>query len=148
MILTMATTALVITGLAACGQSDQQFRNTARTQLLAGCQGGDASARAQMTQAGVDVNRYCACAVDRYMQGASSEQLKQLSRNPGSAASDPGMERAAEQCVREQMPANAASNLATEPAHDNATAPEPAAPAEGAAAEGGEAAGENGTAGK
>ena len=138
MILTMATTALAITSLAACGQSDQQFRNTARAQLLAGCNGADASARAQMTQAGVDVSRYCTCAIDRYMQGASSEQLKQLSRNPGSAASDPGMERAAEQCVREQMPANVVTNLTMEPARDNVITPEPAAPAEGAAAEGGE----------
>lgn len=132
MILTIATTALAITGLAACGQSDQQFRNTARTQLLAGCNGGDAAARAQMTAAGVDVSRYCTCAIDKYMQGASSEQLKQLARNPASASSDAGMQRAAEQCVREQMPAAAAAN------QSEAAPPEPAAAAEGAAAEGGE----------
>lgn len=139
MILTIATTALAVTGLAACGQSDQQFRNTARTQLLAGCNGGDAATRAQMTAAGVDVSRYCTCAIDKYMQGASSEQLKQLSRNPASASSDAGMQRAAEQCVREQMPAAAANQTQAAPT-------EPVAPAEGAAAEGGDAGGENGAA--
>ena len=138
MILTVAATALAITGLAACGQSDEQFRNTSRTQLLAGCQGGNASARAQMAQAGVDVNRYCTCAVDRYMQGASTDQLKQLSRNPGNADTDPGMQRAAEQCVREQLPANTATNLASEPARDGGNTAEPA--------EGAEAAGDNDTA--
>jgi hypothetical protein len=75
-----------------------------------------------MTAAGVDVTRYCTCAIDKYMQGASSEQLKQLSRNPGSASSDAGMQRAAEQCVREQMP-----NLgATPPAPQTEAAPAPA----------------------
>ena len=119
LILTMATTALAITGLASCGQSDQQYRNTARTQLLAGCRSGDASARAQMAQAGVDVDRYCTCAIDRFMQSASTDQLKQLSRNPGSMSADQNMQRAAEQCVREQVPNAGATPAApqTEAAH-------------------------------
>lgn len=125
---------LSLTGLAACGQSDQQFRTTAREQLLRGCQAGDASMRAQMSQAGVDVDRYCTCAIDRFMQSASSERLKQLSRNPGSAAGDQGMQRAAEQCVREQVP-----NLGATPGAPSTEAvPAPAAN-EGAEAPAGEA---------
>jgi hypothetical protein len=129
LIWTAAATVLAITSLAACGQSDQQFRNTARTQLLAGCNSGDAAARAQMTAAGVDVTRYCTCAIDKYMQGASSEQLKQLSRNPGRASSDAGMQRAAEQCVREQLPNAGATPAAPQteaapaPANESTEAP-------------------------
>ena len=89
-----------------------------------------------MAQAGVDVNRYCTCAIDRFMRSASTDQLKQLSRNPGSAASDQNMQRAAEQCVREQVP-----NLgATPPAPQTEAAPAPANEgAEEHAAEGGNA---------
>jgi hypothetical protein len=136
LIWTVTATALAITSLAACKQSDEQYRATARTQLLQGCQGGDASMRAQMAQAGVDVNRYCTCAIDRFMQSQSSEQLKQLSRNPGSAASDQNMQRAAEQCVREQVPTLGA----TPPAPQTEAAPAPANEATDAhAAEGGNA---------
>ena len=131
---------LTLSGLAACGQSEQQLRNTTREGLLLGCRNGDASDRAILNQAGVDINRYCACAADRFIQSASAEQLKQLSRNPGAAAADPGMLRAAEQCMREQMPPTAPT-----PAAANQSAAEPAAPAEGAPAEGGAPAEENET---
>jgi len=137
LISTIAVATLAVTGLAACGQSDQQFRSTARTQLLAGCSGGDANMRAQMSQAGVDVNRYCTCAVDKYMQSASSEQLKQLSRNPGTASTDQAMQRAAEQCVREQLPnlgaTPAAPTTEATPAPANEAAEAPAAETENSA---------------
>ena len=133
LIWTAATTVLAITSLSACRQSDEQYRATARTQLLQGCQGGDATARAQMTRAGVDVDRYCTCAIDRFMQSQTSEQLKQLSRNPGSAASDQNMQRAAEQCVREQVPNAGATPAAPQteaaPAPGNEGAEAPAAEA-------------------
>jgi hypothetical protein len=144
LIWTMTATALAVTSLAACGQSEQALRTTSREGLLLGCRNGDASDRAAMTQAGVSVDRFCTCAVDRYMQSASVDELRQLSRNPRTMPN--GLSRAAEQCAAEMVHQSAPA--AGAPPAGNEAAAEPAAPAEGAAAEGGEAAGENGTAEK
>ena len=142
LIWTMTAATLAVTGLAACGQSEQSLRTTSREGLLLGCRNGDASSRAILNQAGVSVDRFCTCAVDRYMQTASIDELKQMSRNTG--AMPPGLSRAAEQCMGEMV--SQSRPAAGAPPAGNESAAEPAAPAEGAAAEGGEAAGENGTA--
>ena len=142
LIWTMTAAAAAVTGLAACGQSEQQIRTTSREGLLLGCRNGDASDRATLNQAGVSVDRFCTCAVDRYMQSASIDELKQMSRNSGTMP--PGLTAAATQCASELVSqANPAAGAASA---GNQTAAEPAAPAEGAAAEGGETGGDNGAA--
>ena len=122
-----------LTGLTACGQSEEALRNTTREALLLGCRNGAAADRATLTQAGISVDRYCTCSVDRYVRGLTSEQLKDISRNPSNA---PGLEAAAAQCVGELMPA-AASGA---PTTGNEAAPATDAPAPAPAAEDGEAA--------
>ena len=129
-----------LTGLAACGQSEEALRNSTRDLMLVGCRNGPAAERAALAQAGVNVDQYCACAIDRTLRPLTSEQLKQISRNPNAV---PGMEAAAMQCVREMVPAAATGNEAA----GNETAPAapetPAAAAEdGDAAEGNEAGGQ------
>ena len=77
LMLGMTASVLVLTGLAACGQNEASVRSNFRTQALANCQrGADASQRAQLTQAGINIDQLCTCAIDRYMQSASLDQLK------------------------------------------------------------------------
>ena len=124
-----------IVGLGACGQNEQALRNSFRTAALTGCQNGDPAGRAQLQQAGIDPNRYCTCAIDRYMQSATLEQIKADSRDPNNSAALRG---AAMQCASELMQSGAAA------AGANVSAPAaPAAPAEAPAAEEGEAAAGN-----
>lgn len=135
--ITFGLTAL--TGLAACGQSEESLRNTTRELMLVGCRNPPAADRAAFAQTGVNIEQYCTCAVDRTVRSLTSEQLKQISRNPNGA---PGMEAAAAQCMSELMPgagatANGAAGNETAPA-----APEAPAAEDGEAAEGNEAAGE------
>lgn len=132
LIWTMTATALAITGLAACGQSEQSLRSTSRQALMLGCTHGDASTRAELNQAGISVDRFCTCAVDRYLQSASVDELKQLSRN--SSAMPAGLTTAAGQCMGEMM--TQATPAVGAPAAGNEAAAEPAAPAEAAHAEG------------
>lgn len=121
---TMAVSMLVLTGLAACGQSEQAQRNTAREAMLLGCRNGDASDRAALNQAGVSVDRFCTCAVDRYLQSATAEQIRQLSANPNNAA---GLEATAAQCVTEMVGQSAPA--AGAPPAGNEAGATPAAPA-------------------
>jgi len=132
---------LALSGLAACGQSEQSLRASTRDQMLLGCRSGDAASRAQLTQAGVNVDQFCGCAIDKFMQSASTEQLRQISSNPNNV---PGLETASAQCMREMMPQSTPTPGA--PAAPNEAAAGPAAPAEAGAAEGNEAAEENGAA--
>ncbi len=100
--------------------------------MLIGCRNAPAAERAAIAQAGVSVDQFCTCAVDRTVRSLTSEQLKQISSNPNDV---PGLEAAAAQCMSELMPgAGAAGNEAA----GNETAP--AAPEAPAAAEDGEAA--------
>ena len=130
----LAVTAVV--GLGACGQNEQALRNTFRTAALTGCQNGDPAGRAQLQQAGIDVNRYCTCSIDRYMQSATLEQIKADSRDPNSSAALRG---AAMQCASELMQQSGAAAAAA-----GANTSQPAAPAEApAASEGDDAAAGN-----
>src|SRR4051812_29626600 len=101
LILTIATAALAVTGLAACGQSEQSLRTTSRDGLLLGCRNGDASDRAVLNQAGISVDRFCPCAVARYMQSPWVEELKQLPRNAGPIPN--GLSGGGEQCMAERV---------------------------------------------
>ncbi len=136
LIRTMALGAVALSGLAACGQSDEAFRASYRTKAVEACNQG---ARSAPNSAGADMNRFCSCIVDRYMQATSTQQLR-AERNqttPPSAAQEAMM-----QCVREQ--GGAMSGAMPAPAPESS--PAPPAPAEpGAAGENGAAA-ENSTA--
>ncbi|HTU10639.1 MAG TPA: hypothetical protein VMG08_07030 [Allosphingosinicella sp.] len=108
LMLTMATGVLVLTGLAACGQNEQSIRSNFRTQALANCQrGADASARAQLSQAGINIDQLCTCAIDRYMQQASLDQLKQDANNPDPPALRATSIQCASELVRQSTPAAA-----------------------------------------
>jgi hypothetical protein len=132
LILSLSAGALALAGLSACSQSDQAVRASAREGLLLGCRSGDASAQATLNQVGVSVDRFCNCAVDRYMQSASIDELRQLSRNRGGAMPQ-GLTTAAGQCMTEMM--SQAAPAAAPPAASNAaeSAAPGEAPAEGAA---------------
>jgi hypothetical protein len=139
LIWTMTAAALAVTGLAACGQSEQSLRNTSREALLLGCRHGDASSQATLNEAGISIDRFCTCAVDRYMRSASVDELKQLSRN--SSAMPAGLTTAAGQCMGEMV--SAATPAAGAPPAGNGAAAAPAATGDAAHAEGGDAATEN-----
>lgn len=136
LILSLSVGALALTGLSACNrQSDEAVRNTFRTAALAGCQRGDANARAQMAQVGLSLDELCTCAVDRYMASATVEQLKADPNNPE------GMQRvqaASLQCAQEMMSRAGTAPGATPgaaPTTNEAPAAPPSeapAPAEGA----------------
>ncbi|HTU10636.1 MAG TPA: hypothetical protein VMG08_07015 [Allosphingosinicella sp.] len=112
MILMTAASALLVAGLAGCNrdaptnQPGQASRNASaplidrggiRELLLIGCRNGDPNAARQLTQAGINVEQFCICAVDRYVQGASDAEIQQISTNPNQAR----LQQASEQCVAE-----------------------------------------------
>ncbi len=136
LMLSMAVAAVALTGLAACGQSEEAYRANLRTQGIANCQrGSNPAVASQLQQMGLTVEQLCTCAIDRYMRGASYEQLKADQNNP----SPPALEAATAQCVAErvgQTPAGAApaSNQPL-PSPEAPAAPAEPAPAEENAAE-------------
>jgi hypothetical protein len=132
LIWTMTAAAFAVTGLAACGQSDDAYRASFRTQALRNCQqGADTATRQQLAQAGITPERLCTCVIDKYMQSATMAQLRQDANNPN----PPAMQQASIQCVQEVMGQSRGAPAA--PAlNEAAPAPEaPAAPAEPGAAE-------------
>ncbi len=136
LILGMTVGALALSSLAACGGGEESFRATFRTQALANCRAGaDPSSLRQLSQIGMSADQLCTCAIDRYMRGASIEQLRQ-DRN---SEMPPALRTATMQCVTEQMrragatPGAAATNQAA-PGPEAAPAA-PAAPAEPVATE-------------
>lgn len=132
LILTVAATALAITGLSACGKSEESFRANLRTQGIANCKtgaNGNSAAAAQLQQVGLTVEEFCTCAIDRYMRATPYEQLKTEVNNP----SPPGLTSAGAQCVSERVQQSAANAMhsATQEMNAAAAAAEGAAPAEG-----------------
>ncbi len=122
----LAVTAIV--GLGACGQNEQALRNSFRTAALTGCQNGDPASRAQLQQAGIDPNRYCTCAIDRYMQSATLEQIKADSRDPNNSAALRG---AAMQCASELLQQSGGAAAGANMSAPAAPAAPPEAPAAG-----------------
>ncbi len=124
-------------GLTACGGGDEAFRNNFRTQALSNCRGSSTpEVTAQLTQMGVTVEQLCTCAIDRYMRGASIDQLK-ADRN---TAVPPALRNATMQCMAEHVsrsggavPGQTPPTAGTTPPTPDAT-PAPAEPAEPAAA--------------
>lgn len=128
---------LALTGLAACGQSEEGLRTAFRTQGTANCRAGaDPASRARLSEIGMSVDELCTCAIDRYLRTATFEQLKQDRSNP----SPPALERATMQCVTEHAArsgAAAASNLSAPGAETPPAAPaEPGTAADDEGAEG------------
>jgi hypothetical protein len=100
LILSMTLATLALGGLAACKPSDESVRNTVRASALQGCRsGGDPATRAQMTQAGINIDELCTCAIDRYVGSAPIEQLR---GNLGPEAQQ-AVQRASMQCAQEMM---------------------------------------------
>ncbi|MET1112317.1 MAG: hypothetical protein ABWX67_12390, partial [Allosphingosinicella sp.] len=69
-ILITAAGAILLAGLGGCNrgdqtnqanQSSQVDRGALRQLLLIGCRNGDANSRAQLNQAGISVDQFCAC---------------------------------------------------------------------------------------
>ena len=139
LISTMAFAALTVTGLAACGQSEESYRANLRTQGIANCRSGasaNSAEAAQLSQIGLSVEQFCTCAIDRYMRTASYDQLKREQSNP----SPPGLTAAGAQCVAEHVQQSGAARGAAPDTNTAPAAPEAANSTEPAAAD------ENGTA--
>jgi hypothetical protein len=117
---------VALTGLAACGQSEEGLRNAFRTQGTANCKAGaDPATRARLTEIGLSVDELCTCAIDRYLRTATFEQLKQDRSNP----SPPALERATAQCVADHATRSATPGAPVNAATPGAETP-PAAQAE------------------
>jgi hypothetical protein len=130
---------LALTGLAACGQSEEGLRTAFRTQGTANCKAGaDPASRARLTEIGMSVDELCTCAIDSYLRTATFEQLKQDRNNPA----PPALVRATAQCVTD----HAARSGAAPDTGANAATAAPAAPAEAGATEEHEGAEGNGAA--
>ena len=138
LVLGMTVCLAALSGLTACGSSEEALRNTTREALLLGCRSGNAADGATLNQAGIGIDRYCTCSVDRYLRPLTSEQLKQISTDP---ASVPGLEAAAAQCMSEMVRSTAAPAAGNEAAPAAPEAPAPAAD-DGEAADGNEAGGQ------
>ena len=131
--LTIAAAAALAAGLGGCDRaapanqtggnsaSIQIDRSAMRDLMLAGCRNGDPAAAAQLRQAGIDLERFCACSVDRFLQGVSDTELQRMNTNPNDAR----LQRASEQCVAQMtgQPALSAGNAA-DGAADEAAAPQ------------------------
>lgn len=135
--LSMTVGVLALAGLAGCGQSEEAYRANLRTQALANCRTGanaNPAAASQLAQVGLSVEQLCTCAIDRYMRGASYDQLKREQSNP----SPRGLETASQQCVLEHVqraggvPGGAPETNAAPAAPE---APAPTAPEENGATE-------------
>ena len=122
--------------LVACQSEDEKisaFRNGA----LGGCA---TAARREVNAAGVDIDRLCSCAIDRWMRGKSSSDLASASGD------DPALEQVTRQCAMAQMQGHSNSgNSAGADSAKPATAPEPDS---NAVAPGNDAAADNASAAK
>lgn len=111
---TGAACAMTIT-LAGCGEGsafDNGFRTSFRENAVTSCV---SASRTAPNASQFDWPRLCGCAIDRYMNGKSSSDLR--SANP----EDPALRANAEQCAMEQV--NAAAGIA--PAGEGANAAKP-----------------------
>jgi hypothetical protein len=83
--------------LAGCGEGsafDNGMRDGFRQTAVESCV---TSSRGSPMPAGFDWQRLCGCAIDRYMAGKSTTELRNA--NP----SDPALRAATQQCAMEQM---------------------------------------------
>ena len=86
-----------LSALAACGEGsafDNGFRTSYREKAIASCTSGARAAMPAGVQ--VDVQRICACAVERHMEGKSATEL--MGSDDQQAA-----QAATERCLREEM---------------------------------------------
>lgn len=137
LILAMPLMAAAVTGLAACGQSDEAYKASYRNELTAQCtqQAGAAA------PPGANVAGLCSCMIDRYVANTPVDRLKaERSQSEMPAAAREAMMHCAQQEMQRQL-GNATSALPTAPAAPAPAAPAPAAE-EGEAAEGNEAGGQ------
>jgi hypothetical protein len=92
-------------GLSGC-QSEESYRASFRSQALSNCRSGATPATtSQLSQIGMTPESACTCAVDRYMRGASYDQLKRDANNQ--SALDTSMI----QCVSEQTQRQSAATM-------------------------------------
>lgn len=87
----------MIASLAACGPGsafDNSVRDQFKTTAVESCV---SSSRGSPVAAQIDFNRLCNCAIDRYMGGKTTEQLRNADPN------DPALRSATEQCMRDQI---------------------------------------------
>jgi len=128
-LLMIAVGAVALTGLSACGGGEEAFRTSLRTQALANCRSGsNAAAVQQLQQIGMTVDQLCTCAIDRYMRGATYDQLKADRNNELPAA----LRNATMQCMSEQVSRAGASLPGATPGATPGAAPAaPEVPAAG-----------------
>ena len=90
---TMALGTLVLTGLAACGESDDAFKASYRTRLTQACTqaSGPGAAEGQ---------RICTCMIDRYV---ANTPVSQLRAEKDQTAMPAAAQQALQQCTQEAM---------------------------------------------
>lgn len=98
----LAATFAALLPLASCQQAEDAFRSEFRQQSIAACLEQSRGAAPAAMQ-GLDWQRFCACGVDRFMEGKSMADLAAV--RDGS-----GIDRqATEQCAREVLGAPGAA---------------------------------------
>lgn len=102
-ILSASVAAMLAAPLAGCGESDDAFRSAYRARSVESCAAGARSAAAN-APAGLDFQRMCECAVDRYMANTSVEDLRAQEKQ---SQAPPAAQQALQQCLTEQMRASA-----------------------------------------
>jgi hypothetical protein len=133
LMLSMTAGALALAALSGCGQSEEAFRAELRTRGIANCQSDPTPP--QLTQAGIDGNQLCTCAIDRYMRATPIDQL----RREQSVGVPPGLQTAAQQCMTDMLRRGTARAAPEANEAAPAEAPPAAAEEDGAAKENGAA---------
>ena len=80
----------MIVSLAGCGDPREQFKTTAVESCITSSRGSPAAAQ-------LDFPRLCNCAIDRYMAGKTTDELRNAN------AQDPALVAASQQCAMEQL---------------------------------------------
>jgi len=112
-ILTGAACAMIVS-LAGCGDPRDQFKTAA----VESCIASGRSAPATPVQ--LDFPRLCNCAIDRYMAGKTTDELRNAN------AQDPALTAASQQCAMEQLGGGAAPGAAgAQPAGNDAEEAQP-----------------------
>jgi hypothetical protein len=100
----------IIVPLAGCGEGstfDNSFRTSFRENAVNSCV---TSSRNAPNSSQIDWQRLCGCAIDRYMNGKSSSDLR------NATPEDPALRAATEQCALEQVAGAAGAPAAGAPA--------------------------------
>jgi len=126
---------VAVTGLAACGKTDEAVRTEARTRLATNCpRAATPEITAMLTQAGVTMDQVCSCTVDRYMRSVTVAQITEDSASPAPARISAASAQCASELVAAAQSHGPAPATETAPAANETGAAQEPADTEGDAA--------------